>query len=143
MGTANALSGNLEELFNALQPIQLSTGWVDYVCLAITNNSTTDHLLGARVFFSAQTSNPTTRLEICEFPDKKNGGSSMTFPFIGISTDAPVGVTFVTADSLATSIDLGTIERDKYTVIGLKRIVSPGTLASTDTATLTVTNEVP
>lgn len=131
--SANAISGSIDALFDAVSAAEASAGDVEYRCVYLHNNSGADTMTNARVWISANTPLAGTDLAIGVGTSAVNG----TEQTIADEQTAPSGVSFSSPSTAGTGLALGTIPPGQHRAIWLRRTVTAGSGSSAnDTATL-------
>ena len=145
IGSTTALSGTLNELFDAVQPAEAAAGRTDYRLILISNTHPSEEFVGLKAYISTQTSSPSTSLEI----GLAIKTDSNTITAITAETTAPAGVTFSAAPNLAGAITIGDLPApipgsgtNGHTKgLWLKRIVAAGAAATAnDASVIVITN---
>jgi|JI10StandDraft_1071094.scaffolds.fasta_scaffold08108_11 hypothetical protein len=139
---AALLLGNLNELFDAIQPSEAAAGRTDYRLLLMQNTDVNEDFIGLKAYISSQTSSPNTSLEI----GVAIKSDADTITAITAETTAPAGVTFSSAANLAAAVTIGDLAPasaggTSWAGLWLKRIVSAGAAATAnDASMLVITN---
>lgn len=121
-------------LFDEVSASESAAGRIEYRCIYMHNASGTDTLQAAVAWLNANTASTSTTLDIGLGSSAINGIE----PVVANETTAPSGVTFSAAASKAAGITLGNIPPGQHRAIWLRRTVTAGAAASSDTATLAI-----
>ncbi len=131
----------LHNLFDRISPEQANDGYTDYRLLAIHNNASDGEFDGLKIYVSAETTSPNTKIYLGREPDSFYLGSWPTK--LTNKETPPAGIIFTDAYDLATSLYIGKLLSTKLVGIWLKRVVLPGADALlSDLGTLTVTDRI-
>ncbi len=136
------VTDTLNSLFAAVQPQEALDGVAgQYRAVCVYNSSSTDSIVSLKAYFSAQTSNDHTSIEMGVNPAHINMTAITGIPALTNETTAPASVTFSSPTNLASSINLGTIQPGRYTIFYLKRVIAAGAAVdSADICQITLTN---
>lgn len=134
LGGAKSSTDAPSGLLDTVSSVEAAAGDTEYRCEYVHNNHGTLTLEGAKVWIQANTPSADTALEIGLGTSAVNA-TEQTIANEGV---APSGVTFVAAVNEAGAISLGDIPAGQHRAIWIKRIVTAGAVASSDTATLRV-----
>lgn len=138
-----SVSDSIHNIFDQVSPEQAANGYIDYRLLFLFHNNPNDEFNGMKIYLSEETTSPDTTIEFGLVPgDFTNTVGTWPAKLTNKET-APVGISFVAANSLATSLYLGKIPASKGKIIWLKRIVTAGAdPLLTDLGTLLITNRI-
>lgn len=124
-------------LFDEVTAAESAAGRTEYRCVYVHNASAADTLKAAVAWLSGNTASTSTTLDI-GLGTSTLGATEQT---VASETNAPAGVTFVAAASKAAGITLGDLGPGVSRAIWLRRTVTAGAAASSDTAVLSVEGE--
>jgi hypothetical protein len=125
--TTVAVSSSVNALFDAVTTAEASAGDIEYRCIYIKNESTTESLISAELFLQTEPTSGTVTLSF----GLGAVVTSLTMalnPAIADESTAPAGITFSIPTS-ASPLSLTTIPAGSYLIVWLKRIVAASTVA--------------
>lgn len=125
------------DLFDNLDGTESAAGRVDYRCGYVFNANTSLTFQGAKMWISADTAAPGTKIEI----GIGTAALNATEQTVGSETAAPAGVTFSAAGSEAAALALGDIGPQQSRSVWFRRTTTAGAVASNDTATYEIAGD--
>lgn len=134
LGGAKSSTDAPSGLLDTVSSVEAAAGDTEYRALYVHNNHGTLTLEGAKLWVQANTPSADTTIEVGVGTSAVNA-TEQTVANEGV---APSGVTFVAAANEAGAITLGDIPAGQHRAVWIKRIVTAGAVASSDTATLRV-----
>jgi hypothetical protein len=137
LGGARSTALVSTNIFDAVSASQAAAGSVEHRCVYAANDDDTDTLVAAVAWLSENTANAGTTLEIGLGTSAANG----TEQTVASESTAPTGVTFTVAATKGAGIALGDLGPDTHRAIWLRRTVTAGAAASSDTANVRVEGE--
>lgn len=111
---------------------EAAAGSIKYRCIYVLNNNSTQTLLGAKIWIQANTPSTSTDIAI----GLGAAGLDGTETAIANDTTAPSGVTFSSPSNLSGGLSLTDVPDGEYYPVWVRRTVTAGAAAATDTFTL-------
>lgn len=121
-------------IFDAVDAAESAAGDVEYRCIYVHNANSALSLQSAVIWLSANTSSSSTDIAIGVGTSGING----TETAVANESTAPSSVTFSSPSTSGTGLSLGTIPAGQHIAVWVRRTITAGAAASSDTATLTV-----
>ena len=121
-------------IFDDVSSAEAGAGITDYRCVYVQNTNGTLTLIGAKLWIQAQTPSPGTEI----FVGLGTSGLNATEQTIANETTAPTGVTFSSPASFAAGLTLGDVPAGQHFPVWIRRVVTAGAAAASDTFTLRV-----
>ncbi len=134
LGGAKSSTDAGSTLFDNVDSAQAASGSIEYRCFYVHNNHGTLTMLAAKAWIQANTPSGDTVLAMGLGTSAVNA----TEQTVAGETNAPSGVTFVSAADEANSIALGDIPAGQHRAVWVRRTVTAGAAAFSDSATLRV-----
>ena len=134
LGGAKSSTDAGSNLLDTVSSVEAAAGDVEYRCEYVHNNHGTLTLEGAKLWVQANTPSADTTIEVGLGTSAVNA-TEQTVANEGV---APSGVTFSAAADEAGAISLGDIPAGQHRAVWIKRTITAGAAASSDTATLRV-----
>lgn len=134
LGGAKSANEASASLFDNVSSAEATAGDVEYRCYYVHNASTTHTMLAAKAWILANTPSGDTQIEIGLGTSALNG----TEQTVASESNAPSGVTFVTAADEANAINLGDIPPGQHRAVWVRRTINAAATPFSDSATLRV-----
>lgn len=131
--SSEAVSGEVNALFDRISGAENAAEDVEYRCIFVTNINDTDTLYEAGIYISAQVEGGAT-LAIGLDPAGVNEDADT----IATESDAPDGVSFSTPTTAETALSLGDLDAGDSYAIWLRRTATDSAALDEDGATLRV-----
>lgn len=166
----NAVGGQVNDIFDAVQPIESYTGDTEYRVIYIKNNHPTLTALGLKVYIKTQTTSTDTSVKIglgakaafnMNMTTIASAGAELCTGLGNVTGDttgypanvfelkpadegtAPAGVSFVTAANIASALSLGDLAPGYGKAVWIEWAVNAGAASATsDLFELAITNAV-
>lgn len=124
-------------IFDDVTSGESTAGDVEYRCVYVKNSHGSLSLTSAVAWLPANTPSSTTTVDIAVGTSAVNG----TEQTVANESTAPTGVTWVAAATLGAGVALGDIPAGQHKAVWLRRTITAGTTAATDTFTLRATGD--
>lgn len=124
-------------IFDDVSSAESAAGDVEYRCVYVHNAHATLSYTSAVAWLAANTPSATTTVDIGVGTSAVNG----TEQTVADETTAPSGITFVAAATLGAGVALGDIPAGQHRAVWLRRTISAGTTAASETFTLRATGD--
>ena len=133
-GAESSTSFTTNAIFDDVSSAEAAAGDIEYRCFYVHNAHATLTLQGAKIWISAQTSSATTDIAIALDGAGKNGTAETEAD----ESTAPTGETFSQPADFAGGLSLGDLAPGEYYPVWIRRTITAGTAAATDTWTISV-----
>jgi hypothetical protein len=133
-GARSTTEVNWAALFDTVSSAEGAAGDVEYRCVYFFNDHPTLTLEAAKVWIQANTPSADTTIDI----GLAAAGASATETAVANESTAPAGVTFLAAANEGTALSLGNLAPDAYHGVWVRRTVTAGAAAASDTFTVRV-----
>ncbi len=134
LGGAKSSTAAGSNLFDNVSGAESSAGDTEYRCIYVHNNHETITLQTAVIWIQTNTPSADTTIEIGLDPAGLNG----TAGTVANENTAPTGVTFSAPSSKPSGLSLGSPPAGQHYPVWVKRIVTAGAAAASDSFTLRV-----
>lgn len=142
ISTSEITSDVLNNLFDNVTPAQLADGSIDYRCFYIKNTNATDAIADLAVWIETQTTSADTVIDIQLDPAGISDGTSPSAIVLSPNEeDTDPGVDFAPSPSPVdydTGLNIGTLNAGECIAVWVRRTVSAGGTAGSDTCTLKI-----
>lgn len=143
ISTTEIVNNTLQNLLDNVSSAERAAGSVEYRCLYLVNEHSTETLEGAGVYISSNTPAADTTIAIGLDPAGVGDGSSTgVATSIVYETSVPAGVSFSTPTTAGAALAIGDLEPNEAIAVWVRRTVDAAAVAaSNDPCTLTVVGE--
>ena len=121
-------------IFDDVSSAEASAGSVEYRCIYVHNNHGTLSLLGAKLWIQTNTPSGDTDIAVGLGASGLNGAETA----VASETSAPAGVSFSTPSAFASGLGLGDLPSGQHFAVWVRRTVTAGAAATSDSFTLRV-----
>ncbi len=121
-------------IFDDVSGAESTAGSTEYRCVYVLNNHGTLAYQSAKVWIQTNTPSATTTIDIALAGE----GANATAETVANETTAPVGESFTAPASFAAGLSLGTLTAGQRYAVWVRRTVTAGTVAASDSFTLRV-----
>lgn len=121
-------------IFDDVSSAEASAGSVEYRCIYVHNNHGTLSLIGAKLWIQSNTPSGDTDIAV----GLGSSGLNATEQTVASETAAPTGVAFSTPSAFASGLALGDMPAGQHFPVWVRRTVTAGAAAASDTFTLRV-----
>lgn len=121
-------------IFDDVSSAEASAGSVEYRCIYVHNAHLTLTLLGAKLWIQANTPSASTDVAV----GLGSSGLNATEQTVATEVTAPTGVTFSSPAAFASGLTLGDVPAGQHFPVWVRRTVTAGAAAASDTFTLRV-----
>lgn len=131
--SANDAPVTLNDLFDQVSAAESAAGDTEYRCIYLQNNSGSDTAINAEVWIAVNTANANNDIAIGLGSSSINGIEQT----VADESSAPSSVTFSSADGEENALSIGNIPAGEHKALWIRRNVTAGGSAASDTATIT------
>lgn len=124
-------------IFDDVTSGESTAGDIEYRCVYVKNSHGSLSLTTAIAWVPTNTPSTTTTIDIAVGTSAVNG----TEQTVANESTAPTGVTWVAAATLGAGVALGDIPAGQHRAVWLRRTVTAGTVAASDSFTLRATGD--
>lgn len=137
LGGAKSTTAAGANIFDDVASAEAVAGDTEYRCIYVHNAHGSLTLVGATLWIPSNTPSATTTVDVGVGTSAVNG----TETAVADENTAPSGVTFVAAASQGAGVALGDIPAGQSRAVWLRRTISAGTAATSDSFTIRVTGD--